>query len=90
MRINYKKCLILALLLLSCVLLTGCSKKDETENNAISSKAYENLDYEYDEGSGEYTLYNDDGTVRATVESEGELQIYVDNPDYDPRLPNNE
>jgi hypothetical protein len=71
-----------------CIILTGCSKKENEENE--TNKLYENLDYEYDEGSGQYTLYNDDGSIKATVESEVELQIYVDNPDYDPRLPDNE
>jgi outer membrane biogenesis lipoprotein LolB len=89
LKINYKKCLIVVLLLLFCLLLTGCSKKEDEENNT-ANKQFENLDYEYDEASGQYTLYNDDGSIKATVESEGELQIYVDNPDYNPRLPDNE
>jgi outer membrane biogenesis lipoprotein LolB len=89
LKIDYKKCLIVVLLLLFCLLLTGCSKKEDVENNT-ANKQFENLDYEYDEASGQYTLYNDDGSIKATVESEGELQIYVDNPDYNPRLPDNE
>ena len=44
----------------------------------------ENLNIKQDDGTGEYILYNERNEEILRSDTEGELKIYLDNPDYNP------
>ena len=54
------------------------NRKTKTENEI------ENLNIKQDEETGEYILYNERNEEILRSDTEGELKIYLDNPDYNP------
>ena len=41
----------------------------------------------YNEADGTYTVYDENQEVKTVVNSQAEAQKYIDNPDYDPGIP---
>ena len=71
--------IIFAILLIIAVVTINKTKKNNVQtNNAIS-------DIKYNEETGEYYIKNEiTNEIIASGEDEASLQIYIDNPDYNP------
>lgn len=83
------KILIVAVLIVVVVALVvnqNVKKKVDstnTTNTTQKEKPYTKLDNE----TGMYIVYNEKGEEITRVQDEASAQIYIDNPDYDPKLP---
>lgn len=71
--------IVFAILLIIAVVTINKTKKNNVQtNNAIS-------DIKYNEETGEYYIKNEiTNEIIASGEDEASLQIYIDNPDYNP------
>ena len=52
--------------------------KASQESNVIN----ENFNYDYDEGTGIYTIYDENGNVRGIVDNEFDLEVYRYDKDF--------
>lgn len=57
------------------------------KNKIQIDKQEENLEYRQDEDTGEYIIYDKESREeKIRVENESEIQMYLDNPDFDIKL----
>ena len=76
---------VLVVVIIALVVNNNSKKASEkaSTNETTKSQAYT----EYDEESGLYVVYDENGEEITRVSDEAAAQIYIDNPDYDPKLP---
>lgn len=72
--------IILVIVIIFCVFILNKNKTQINEQE-------ENLEYRQDENTGEYIIYDEEnGDEKIRVENESEIQMYLDNPDFDIKL----
>ncbi len=72
--------IILVIVIIFCVFILNKNKTQINEQE-------ENLEYRQDENTGEYIIYDEEsGEEKIRVENESEIQMYLDNPDFDIKL----
>ena len=77
---------ILAIVIVALVVVNTGHKKvveNDKTSTTVAEKPYTKLDKE----TGEYIVYDTNGEEITRVTDEAAAQIYIDNPDYDPKLP---
>lgn len=72
--------IILLIVIIFCIFILNKNKTQINEQE-------ENLEYRQDENTGEYIIYDEEsGEEKIRVENESEIQMYLDNPDFDIKL----
>lgn len=72
--------IILVIVIIFCIFILNKNKTQINEQE-------ENLEYRQDENTGEYIIYDEEsGDEKIRVENESEIQMYLDNPDFDIKL----
>lgn len=72
--------IILVIVIIFCIFILNKNKTQIAEQE-------ENLEYKQDENTGEYIIYDEEsGEEKIRVENESEIQMYLDNPDFDIKL----
>ena len=72
--------IILLIVIIFCVFILNKTKTQINEQE-------ENLEYRQDESTGEYIIYDkESGEEKIRVENESEIQMYLDNSDFDIKL----
>lgn len=72
--------IILVIVIIFCIFILNKNKTQINEQE-------ENLEYRKDENTGEYIIYDEEsGEEKIRVENESEIQMYLDNPDFDIKL----
>jgi competence protein ComGC len=79
-----KKCIILVVILIVILLIIFniIKKSNNSENVGTLGNSVV-----YNETDQTYTIYDENNNEKAVVHSEAEAQKYIDNPDYNPGLP---
>ena len=89
---NKTKIIIIAVavIVIVAIVINGGSKKkieEAQKENTNSTSEQAKASVKLDEDSGEYIVYDENGKEITRVMDEASAQIYIDNPDYDPKLP---
>ena len=90
---NKKKTVILILWIIIVIFLILISKNLKHKNNSknINSNNIEEkvtTDYSYDETNSIYTIYDKNtNKILQTTEDEAAIKMYLENPDFNPDLP---
>ena len=78
---------VLVVVIVALVVVTTSHKKVEENNEKANTTVAEKPYTKLDEETGEYIVYDTNGEEITRVTDEAAAQIYIDNPDYDPKLP---
>lgn len=81
---NKLKIALIVFLLIVCIF--GVSIKYNILNNIENDETY-NITIKNDEETSEYIVYNENGDEISRTFEESEIQLYEDNPDFNPMLP---
>lgn len=81
--------IILVIIVMIIAIINIFNKKEKIidKNSSLSNDILDSeVKIEQNNKTGEYIVYRENGQEITRVRDKGEAQIYIDNPDYDPKI----